>query len=321
MPLAGIAVETLAVLGLIGAWALSPRLHSFGAVGWAGLAAAGLSVALLASPWRAPALGALAWSGYVVAADSAVFSLRGRSMIRSGPQAFAWLVILSIFLWLPFEWYNLRLAGWYRSGMPAGLERYLLLGWSFACIWPALFETSDLFLALARRDAPAAGRGSCPGVPAVVATVAAGGACLVVPLLVPRLDVGEHLLPLVAVGFLLVLDPLNAISGGPSLWRGWSNGGRERLVGLAAAGVFCGLLADGLNYPADAKWHGIASLGAGLKLFEMPLAGYAACAVFGPQAYAMHGFTARLLGRPLAAVPSGPAAAEGRGRGGPVVLR
>ena len=317
MPLAGIAVETLAAVGLIGAWALSPRLYSFGALGWTGLATAGLSVALLASPWRAPALGALAWSGYVVAADSAVFSLRGRSMIRSGPQAFAWLVILSIFLWLPFEWYNLRLAGWYRSGMPAGLERYLLLGWSFACIWPALFETSDLFLALAHRDAPAAGRGSRPGILAVLATVAAGGACLVVPLF----DVGEHLLPLAAVGFLLVVDPLNATTGGPSLWRDWSNGGRERLVGLAAAGVFCGLLADGLNYAADAKWHAIASLGAGLKLFEMPLAGYAACAAFGPQAYAMHGFASRVLGRPLATVPSGSASAEGSGRGGPVVLR
>ena len=311
MPPAGIAVETLAVSGLIVAWVLAPRSHRFGAVGWAGLATFALGAAFLAGPWRiAGPVGSLAWTGYVVAADSAVFSVRGRSLIRSRPEAFAWLAVLSIFLWLPFEWYNLQLAGWYRSGMPAGPERYLLLGWSFACIWPVLFETADLFLAIKRSQLPAVRHRPRPWTVWTVVLIAAGGACLVVPVVVPRLDVGEHLLPLVGVGFLLVLDPLNGTLGGPSMWRDWSSGGRERAAALAAAGLFCGLLADGLNYGAFMRWHIIGSLGASVKLFDVPLVGYVSFAAFGPQAHALHAFAARALSRPLATIPSGPLRSE-----------
>ena len=105
---------------------------------------------------------------------------------------------------------------------------------------------------------------------------------------------------------MLVLDPLNAVRGEVSLWRNWSHGGRALVVALAAAGVFCGLVADGLNYMADAKWHSISSLGGGLKLFELPLAAYLACAAFGPQALAMHVFATGALNLPPASLPSRP---------------
>ena len=249
-------------------------------------------------------LGATAWTGLILAVDSSVHALRGRSLIRSSPAAFAWLAVLSIFLWLPFEWYNLRLGGWYRSGLPAGPIRYLLLGWFAACIWPALFEMADLFAALASPEAaPKAKPMSVrPGSAAPVVTL--GTACLAVPVLVPRLDLGEHMLPLVGVGFLLLLDPLNAVAGRPSLWSDWRSGNRVRMVATALSGGFCGLVADCLNHGAGAKWHSIYRAGPDLGVLELPLVGYLILPLFALQALALHAFAAGVLGLPRAEIPT-----------------
>lgn len=260
---------------------------------------------MLASPLEEPpGLTALAWTGYLLAVDSAVFSVRGQSLLRSHPERLAWLAVLSVFLWMPFEWYNLRLAGWYRSGLPLGPVRYLLLGWSFACVWPALFLTADLLLAvirprlaLGRRPDPGPARNAWP-------LVGTGAACLVIPVLVPRLDLGEHMLGLAGVGFLLLLDPWNAARGQPALWKDWAEGGRARPVALAASGLLCGLFADGLNWLAGPGWHCIWGLGPPWRAFELPIAAYAVFPFFGAQAFAMHVFAADLLGLPAARVPS-----------------
>ena len=60
----------------------------------------------------------LVWTGYILAVDAAVFRLRGRSVIKTEPQAFVWMVVLSIFLWLIFEGYNLYLRNWIYVGLP-----------------------------------------------------------------------------------------------------------------------------------------------------------------------------------------------------------
>ena len=282
-----------------------PKRRPFGPLGWLGLSAYCICSVLLASPVPKPAiLGALAWTGIILMVDSAVHALRGRSLIRSSPAAFAWLAVLSIFLWLPFEWYNLRLGGWYRSGLPGGPIRYLMLGWFSACIWPALFEMADLLAALVAPSAPRQARAvtARPGPAATV--VALGAACLAAPVVVPRLDLGEYMLPLAGVGFLLLLDPLNAVAGRPSLWGDWRSGNRVRIVSTTLSGVFCGLLADCLNHGAGAKWHSIYRAGPDLGSLEVPLVGYLILPLFALQALAMHAFAAGMLGLPQAEVPT-----------------
>lgn len=293
---AGLVAAGLSVAGLVAAWLRARRVCRFGWLGWCGLVGLGGcgGLLLVADAPRPALLGPLAWTAYVAAADAAAHSLRGSSLIRSQPNGFAWLAVLSIFLWLPFEWYSQRLAGWYHAGLPSGLARYLLLGWSFACIWPALWETADLMLAF-RPGREAARR---PRRPKQVWSVSlAGAACLVVPLLVPRLDLGEHLLPLVAVGFLLLLEPWNRRLGRPGL-------AGSRAAATALAGAFCGLLADLLNYRATARWYCVAPLGLGLRVFELPLAAYPILPLFGMQAFSMYVFAAPALGLPMAAVPT-----------------
>lgn len=303
MGLVAIIALKLAAAILVTAFVRAPRLRRLGAVGWFGVAVFCVCGAWLGTPFAKPAgLVAAAWTGYVVAIDAAVYCVRGHSLIRSSPNAFLWLAVLSVFLWLPFEWYNLRLAAWYRSGLPDSPLRYVLLGWSSACIWPALYETADFFLALASRRKPAKPRRAAPSSAAVIA-LAVGVACLTVPVALPRLDAGEFLMPLIACGFLLVLDPVNRWRGWPGLWSDWSALYRHRIAALALSGAFCGLLADCLNAGASAKWHAIYA-GAGLKIFELPLVALMVLPVFALQAYVLHGSVAGVLGLPISVVPS-----------------
>src|SRR3990167_9033777 len=67
---------------------------------------------------------AIAWTGYILWADAAVFSLRGQSLLQSHPAEFAWIAFCSIPLWLIFEAYNLRLRNWIYAGLP---ENWLAL--------------------------------------------------------------------------------------------------------------------------------------------------------------------------------------------------
>ncbi len=305
VPVIGLTAAALCAVLLLAACLRAERRRPFGWPGWAGLAAFAGCAAILASPAAAPAPTVpLAWSGLVLAADSAVHALRGRSLLRTRPEVFVWLATLSVFLWLPFEWYNLQLGGWYRAGLPSGPARYLVLGWSFACLWPALFETADLLLALAGRRPPTGSSRRAPRRAWTVPVVATGVACLALPLLVPRLDLGERLLPAAAAGFLLVLDPVNAAGGRPSLWGDWLAGGRARAVALMASGLFCGLVADCLNHAASARLYCIASLPFGAKVVEWPALAYLAFPVFALQAFAMHASAAAALGLPPAPLPS-----------------
>ncbi|MDE0622244.1 MAG: hypothetical protein OXH83_11275 [Bryobacterales bacterium] len=295
----GLAVAAGAAGVLVGRWLQLPRVAAFGLVGKAGIGVFCGCAAVLALPLSEhAAVGALAWTGYVLAVDAAVFAARGRSLLRSRPDAFLWLAVLSVFLWLPFEWYNERLAGWYRSGLPPDLSRYVLLGWSFACVWPALLETADLLLALwfkRGRDDIAARR---PGRSSSGGVAAAGAVLLLAPLALPRLDLGEHLLPLLSAGFLLLLEPWNAAGGRASLWSDARSREYSRLLALAGSGVLCGLWLDALNHFSHAKWHSLWSLTSTGALFELPWLAYAVLPLFGWQAFAMYEFAAGLLHLP-----------------------
>ena len=62
--------------------------------------------------WNTP----IAWTGFILFADSVVYRSRGRSWIRSAPREFARLALVSIPLWLIFEGYNLVIQNWYYTG-------------------------------------------------------------------------------------------------------------------------------------------------------------------------------------------------------------
>lgn len=247
--------------------------------------------------WHTP----IAWSGYILLVDGLVWQRRGSSWLKSARPEFAFLACMSVPLWLVFEFYNLFIENWrYVNLPPNAVLRSLGYGWSFATIWPAIFETSELLGSArpsSRRDEPSR-RPVGPSVlhiggPVRVASVLAGAALLVWPLVWPS----PYLAAPVWLGFILLLDPLNARIGAESLIRDARSGDWRRLGNLAVAGLVCGLLWEFWNYWARAKWVYSVPILSELKIFEMPVTGYLGFPVFALECFTMYVFLRQLLWR------------------------
>ena len=255
--------------------------------------------------WNTP----IAWTGFIIFADAIGFRARGHSWMRSAPREFALLALASIPLWLVFEGYNRVLGNWYYVGLPENpVLRYFGYAWSFATIWPALFVGAEL-MAVARAGwagkAGQAGRdGALPALPALPAllSVAAGGLMLASPFFVSP-EVARYMAAPVWLGFIFLLDPINAWLGGESLWEDWRANRGDRLVNLALSGFLCGVLWEFWNYWSRAKWHYAVPILERLKLFEMPVPGYFGFPAFAIECFTMYVFLRRAFtraGRPIA---------------------
>jgi hypothetical protein len=238
--------------------------------------------------WNTP----ICWTGFILFADSIVYRARGRSLMRTTPRDFVILTLLSIPLWLVFEGYNLVIRNWYYTGLPENVWlRMFGYAWSFATIWPAIFEGADLIAVWASRPAqPAAA--ALPA-PPVLPSIAIGVLMLVSPFLVSR-ELARYLAAPVWLGFILLLDPINRQLGGESLAND-----ADRTRTFLLSGLLCGVLWELWNFWAGAKWHYAVPIMENVKIFEMPLPGYLGFPPFALECFTMYVFV-RLMFRRLA---------------------
>jgi hypothetical protein len=244
--------------------------------------------------WHTP----FAWSGYILLVDGIVYKLRGSSWLTDNRREFVFLAIISIPLWVMFEGYNLLIKNWYYINLPENLlVRYFGYAWAFATISPGIFQTAELVAAL---------RGSGPTVPDSrlstrdyrlstldYASVAVGAVMLAWPLIWPS----PYLAAPVFLGFIFLLDPLNARVGDESLFRDLRAGHHERLINLLVAGFICGGLWAFWNFWARAKWIYTVPIFGDIKIFEMPVLGYFGFPPFALECLAMYVFIRRLFWR------------------------
>ena len=78
------------------------------------------------------------------------------------------------------------------------------------------------------------------------------------------------------------LDPLNARAGEESILGDWRGGGPGRLVNLLIAGLICGLLWEFWNYWGGTKWIYNVPILPNVKIFEMPILGFARTSAASP---------------------------------------
>jgi hypothetical protein len=272
--------------------------------GWIGLFVIALSEAAMLARvepfyhWHTP----IAWTGYILLVDAIVWRRRGSSWLRNNPAELFFLACASVPLWVIFEMYNKHaIRNWYYVGLPDDLLlRYVGYVWSFATIWPAMFETGDLISSLRDRRALAT-RADEPlprrlG-PAGWLCMAAGTVMLIVPILLRATPVATYLAAPVWLGFILLLDPLNARAGGESLVGDWHDGRTGRAVNLLLAGLVCGLLWEFWNYWAGAKWAYNVPILPDVKIFEMPILGFAGFPAFALECFVMYVAVRRYLWR------------------------
>jgi hypothetical protein len=255
--------------------------------------------------WNTP----IAWTGFIIFADSIVYRMRGDSWIRSSPREFAALALVSIPLWLVFEWFNLYLRNWNYVGLPENpIARNLGYAWAYATIWPAIFEGAELVAVMRAGGAGSAGRkagesgsvsrsapSASPAPPAAPALPALIGALMLAsPFLAPRY--AQYLAAPVWLGFIFLLNPINGRLGAERLTR-------DRVINLGLSGFLCGALWEFWNYWSRSKWHYTVPIMENLKIFEMPLPGYFGFPPFALECFTMYVFLRRMVtarGRPIA---------------------
>ena len=128
--------------------------------GYAGLAVVVAAEVLLfagsdfVGHWFTP----IVWTGYVLFVDALVFRRKGRSLIRTNRVELLVVCVVSVASWWLFEFYNsprfwrsdLELWWHYHNLEPNPYLRRVGYDWAFATIFPALFETAELFAATLR---------------------------------------------------------------------------------------------------------------------------------------------------------------------------
>jgi hypothetical protein len=285
---------------------LTSAARTLPSYGWFGLLMMAASEAgMLAgippfSTWHTP----IAWTGYILLVDAVVWKRRGSSWLRDARAEFVFLAFASVPLWVIFELYNKYfIHNWYYIGLPESLPiRYIGYVWAFATISPAIFETGELFATLRRRQPPDAtttprpGRSSSRG---AWASVGIGAAMLALPIVYPS----TYLAAPVWLGFIFLLDPLNARVGSESILGDWRQGRHDRLVNLMVAGLFCGLVWEFWNYWAATKWIYNVPILPEIRLFEMPILGFGGFPPFAVDCFTMYVAVRRWIwpfpGRPI----------------------
>jgi hypothetical protein len=265
--------------------------------GWVGALVLLLDQALL--PWQVPILARwftpVMWTAYILLVDAWVLRREGRWLLHDRPREAAFMATVSIPLWLLFEGYNVRLRNWAYFGVPEPpWVAAVAYAWAFATIWPALFETAAL-LGAGPLPTPTPRPRPAPPSIGLRRAMAVGAAFVVVPPLLPA-AVRPWTFGFVGLGFVLLLDPLNARAGRPSFLAVWRAGDRAFVWRWLVAGLVCGVLWELWNYWALAKWRYVGvPVFPSIRLFEMPLAGYLGFPPFALEVFAMYH-----LVRPLA---------------------
>ena len=244
--------------------------------------------------WHTP----IAWTGYILFIDGWIWKRRGESSLRNYRAEAVFLALASVPLWIVFELYNkYTLWNWHYIGLPETLLiRYAGYVWAFATIFPAILMTAELVGALRDRRAPPDRRAEPARLPLdgrAWTSIAAGAAMLALPIVYPS----QWLAAPVWLGFIFLLDPINARLGAESLRADLRAGHVDRLTNLLVAGLVCGLLWECWNYWARTKWVYTVPVPPDIKLFEMPLAGYLGFPAFAVECFVMYAFVRHCIWR------------------------
>lgn len=242
----------------------------------------------------------IVWTGYILLIDALVYRVSGRSLIVTDRAELLIMAVISVGAWWMFEFYNaprfwrsdLELWWHYHNLEPNPFLRRFGYDWAFATIFPALFETAELFaFTVLTRVGPRRPLKLSRRALWAMAIIGAVGALL------PIWIISEWLVPVVWLAFIFFLDPLNALMGKPSIAGDLAAGDYRRLIALLGSGAWCGILWEFWNYWAKTKWTYTVPYLGDVKLFEMPLLGYLGFPPFALECWAIYVFCRSLLGK------------------------
>jgi hypothetical protein len=226
------------------------------------------------------------WSGLILFLDGLNYSISGSSLIMTRRREFLWMLPWSIALWYFFEFYNLWIRNWHYVGLPENrIIRYFGYFWSFATIWPGVYEIFELL-----KNLKVPGRVNIKPIllskKLLIGSAVFGLLCMLSPFFVSS-KVATYLAAPVWIGMVFFLDPLNYYWNRRSFWKDWSRGDLSLLIQLFIAGILAGGLWEFWNYWASAKWIYTVPIFGEVKIFEMPVIGYLGFPAFAVEIFVM----------------------------------
>lgn len=221
------------------------------------------------------------WFSYILVLNAWTWKRSGRCMMIDRPRMFAALFVLSAVFWWYFEYLNRFVQNWYYEGVGfiTPVEYGFFATLPFSTVLPAVLGTYELLKTNLRIGAglddfvriSVKGR---RGV-AVIGLLAAGGG-------MAGLAVWpDYLFPLLWLSPLLIITCVKKIAGEATVFSPVGEGRWRNLYLLALASFMCGGFWEMWNYLSLAQWKYAVPFVGDLKLFEMPLLGYAGYLPFG----------------------------------------
>jgi hypothetical protein len=223
-----------------------------------------------------------AWWSYIILVESFLCYRGGESLLFGNPWKFLVLLPLSTTVWLVFEALNFRLSDWHYVNIPSQTAlRWIGYPVAYSTVLPGIFSTASLLKSLGVLKNSKTTPLSDPK-KLYTPFLITGTLFLALPLIWPG-----YFFPLVWGAFIFLLEPMNHRAGASSLLREWERGSLREFYLLLLAGLVCGFFWELWNFRAGAKWIYTVPHVSGLKIFEMPLAGFLGFPAFAVECYTM----------------------------------
>lgn len=254
--------------------------------GWAGILV--LAIAWAVAWTRLPALAEVQrysftplWIGYILVVNALSYRRSGHCLVRDRPLYLAALFPLSAVFWWYFEYLNRFVQNWYYEGVDALTPGAYVLEASlpFATVLPAVLSTAECLATFRRGNNAFARWRALPWAHHRAVTwiaLALGCAGLIA---IGRWPYYSY--PLVWVAPFGLLCALQALPGHRPLCDALARGDWRPVVFPALAALICGFFWELWNYGSLARWVYVIPYVGALRLFEMPLLGYAGYLPFG----------------------------------------
>lgn len=224
-----------------------------------------------------------AWWSFILVMDSINFRKTKESPLFESGRTFLFTAYISVFVWLVFELFNLRLGNWSYHDLPrSSMLRWLGYFVAFASVVPAMREISFFFINIFKRKRISWFR--IRGTPALRhLSLSLGVACIFLPFFWPSL-----FFPLIWLCFILLLEPLNYRLKIGSFLRDVENNDWSRFWSWVLTGLIAGFLWEIWNFWAGSRWEYSLPYLNFWKIFQMPVFGYTGFLPFALEVFVLY---------------------------------
>jgi len=226
-----------------------------------------------------------AWWSLILILDSLNFRRTKRSPLSDSPRDFLFAAFISVFVWLIFELFNLRLKNWSYHGLPHSVwERWLGFFIAFATVIPAMreialfiqsfFKEKKIYLFKIRVSSSF-----------LKICIFLGGLSVFLALSWPRI-----FFPLVWLCFIFFFEPLNYWLKNRTFLSDIEEGEWKNILSWIIAGFVAGFFWEFWNYWAGSRWEYSLPYLNQWRVFQMPVLGYTGFLPFALEIFAIYQF-------------------------------